>query len=48
MNEKSVSVPEAKKDQLGFFIERQPPNQFTIHMKATVAHMLPFGYFVIN
>jgi hypothetical protein len=40
--------PGLKGKEFGFFVERQPPNQFTIHMKATVPHMLPFGYFVIN
>ena len=40
--------PGHKAKELGFFIERQPPNQFTIHMHATVANTVSFGYLVIN
>jgi hypothetical protein len=33
---------------LGYFVERRPPDQFTVHLRARAAAPVPFGYFVIN
>lgn len=40
--------PGVKAKELGFFVERQPPDQFTVHMTTTVRNSVPFGYLVIN
>ena len=40
--------PGVKAKELEFFVERQPPDQFTVRMTTTVRMSVPFGYLVIN
>ena len=40
--------PGVKAKELGFFVERQPPDHFTVRMTTAVGITVPFGYLVIN